>query len=174
MDEVLEELQCRGLLVRLQWPAPAAALRYFSPTGRLAQGLRATGVTLPQTGQARQSGRELVLAWRSPTETLCLATTPEALQGLRQSAAGAADGSFVELTGALAIVELAGERIADLLCRLGGTASQPLSGESRRSRMADVPVLALSVREGEVCLVIERTFAEHLLGWIRATVRDFS
>lgn len=174
MDEVREELQCAGLLVRLRWPVPAATLRYFSVAGALARDLAVAGVKLPQAGQACHSARGVLLAWRGPTETLCIAATAEALAGLRQSAAAAADGSFVDLTGALAIVELTGERIADLLCRLGGTASQPLLGESRRSRMADVPVLAVCVKEGEVCLAIERTFAEHLLGWIRATVSDFS
>jgi hypothetical protein len=39
--------------------------------------------------------------------------------------------------------------------------------------MADVPVLALCRQEGEVWLLVERGFGEHLLGWVRATVLDF-
>jgi len=62
---------------------------------------------------------------------------------------------MVELTGGLQIVRLTGVRTADLLCRLGGTASVPAEGEARRSRLADVPVLALSVRTGETLLDFE-------------------
>jgi hypothetical protein len=80
---------------------------------------------------------------------------------------------MVELMGGLRIVRLTGPRIADLLCRLGGTASVPAPGESRRSRMADVPVLALSVRAGETLLLLDRAYLPHLLAWIRETMLDF-
>jgi hypothetical protein len=39
--------------------------------------------------------------------------------------------------------------------------------------MADVPVLALSVRTGETLLVVDRAYAGHLVGWIRETLLDF-
>ena len=80
---------------------------------------------------------------------------------------------MVELTGGLRIVRLTGSRIADLLCRLGGTASVPVAGEARRSRMADVPVLAISLRAGETLLVVDRAYLPHLLEWIRETLLDF-
>jgi hypothetical protein len=174
MAEAHDSLGCRGLRVQLKWPVPVAALRYFSPAGDFAGRLRATGLALPATGQARQEpGRGLILGWRSPTETVCLAPAAQPLTDLARILAGAADGCLVDLTGAFALVQLADERIADLVCRLGGSASLPLPGEARRSRMADVPVLALGVQEGEVSLLVERGFGEHLLGWIRATVLDF-
>jgi hypothetical protein len=50
----------------------------------------------------------------------------------------------------------------------------PQPGDARRSRMADVPVLALSVEAWEVQLVLDRTYAEHLLGWIRETLLDLA
>ena len=80
---------------------------------------------------------------------------------------------MVELTGGLRIVRLTGLRIADLLSRLGGTASVPAPGEARRSRLADVPVLAISLRAGETLLVIDRVYLPHLLAWIRETLLDF-
>jgi len=80
---------------------------------------------------------------------------------------------MVELTGGLRIVRLTGLGIAELLCRLGGTASVPAPGEARRSRMADVPVLAISLRAGETLLVVDRVYLPHLLGWIRETLLDF-
>jgi len=66
-----------------------------------------------------------------------------------------------------------GDRLAELLSRFGGTASVPRPGEARRSRLADVPVLALSVRPGEALLLVDRAYAEHLMGWIRETLLDF-
>jgi len=51
------------------------------------------------------------------------------------------------------------------------TASAP--GEARRSRLADVPVLALAVRAGETLLVVDRGYAAHLMAWIRETLLDF-
>lgn len=173
MAEADEQLGCRGLRVQLRWPVPVAALRYFLPAGNFASRLLATGLALPETGQALER-RGLIFAWRSPTETVCLAPAVQSLTDLGPSLGGAVDGCLVDLTGALALVQLSGERIADLVCRLGGSASLPLPGEARRSRMADVPVLALCVREGEVALLVERAFGEHLLGWMRATVQDFS
>jgi hypothetical protein len=34
-------------------------------------------------------------------------------------------------------------------------------------------VLALCVEEGQILLVVERVYSEHLLGWIRDTAADF-
>jgi len=87
--------------------------------------------------------------------------------------ADAADGCLIDLSGGVRIVRLTGLRIADLLCRLGGTASVPRAGEARRSRLADVPVLALSVRAGETLLAVDRAYLPHLLAWIRETLLDF-
>jgi hypothetical protein len=174
MAEAQQQLECRGLRVQLRWPVPVGALRYFSPAGDFAGRLRAAGLALPETGQAREErGRGLILAWRSPTETVCLATSEQVLTELGQPLAAAADGCLVDLTGAFAVLHLAGERIAELCDRLGGSAWLPQPGEARRCRMADLPVLALCVQQGEVSLLIERGFAEHLLGWIRESLLDF-
>jgi len=91
---------------------------------------------------------------------------------LAEALAACADGCLVELTGGLRIVRLTGLRIADLLCRLGGTASVPAAGEARRSRMADLAVLALCVRDGETLLLVDRAHLPHLLAWIRETLLD--
>jgi len=79
----------------------------------------------------------------------------------------------VDLTGGVRIVRLTGVRIAELLCRLGGAASVPAAGEARRSRLADVPVLALAVRGGETFLLVDRAYLPHLLAWVRETLLDF-
>lgn len=167
-------LECAGLVVRLEQSAPAAALRYFSHTGAFSAAAHAAGFTLPDTGQARDAGRDLCFAWRSPTETLCLSRTEQRLLELQDALAGAAEGCVVELTGGLSVVHVEGEKIEALLCRLGGSACLPACGEARRGRMADVPVLALCLQPGVVQLVLDRAYGEHLLAWIRMTLRDFA
>jgi hypothetical protein len=149
-----------------------ATLRYFTREGEVADTVRAvTGMPLPGLLEAREEA-QLILAWRSPTETLCVTRSTTRLAELGASLAASADGCLVELTGGLRIVRLTGLRIADLLCRLGGTASVPAAGEARRSRLADVPVLALSVRTGETLLVVDRAWLPHLLAWIRETLLE--
>jgi heterotetrameric sarcosine oxidase gamma subunit len=152
-----------------------ATLRYFGREGGFARAVRAaTGSALPEALAACEAcAGTMTLAWRSPTETLCV-TSPERIEELATRLANEHDGQLVDLSGGLKVVRLRGERIADLLCRLGGTASVPGVGEARRSRLADVPVLAFSVRAGETRLVVDRSYLPHLLGWSRETLRDFA
>ena len=150
-----------------------ATLRYFTRDGLVADVVRgATGMPLPAALEAREEA-QLILAWRSPTETLCVTRSATRLAELGERLAACAEGCMVDLTGGLRIVRLTGLGIAELLCRLGGTASVPAPGEARRSRMADVPVLAISLRAGETLLVVDRVYLPHLLGWIRETLLDF-
>jgi hypothetical protein len=151
-----------------------ATLRYFSRESEVADAVRTeTGMPLPAVLEAREAA-QLILAWRSPTETLCITRSTTRLSQLGASLAACTGGYLVELTGGLRIVRLTGLRIADLLCRLGGTASVPAPGEARRSRVADMPVLAISVRAGETLLVVDRVDLPHLLAWIRETLLDFA
>jgi hypothetical protein len=149
-----------------------ATLRYFTREGPFADAVHsATGMPLPAVLEAREEA-QLILAWRSPTETLCVTRSTTRLAELGARLAACAEGCMVELTGGLRVVRLTGPGIADLLCRLGGTASVPAPGEARRSRIADVPVLAISVRAGETLLVVDRVYLPHLLAWIRETLLD--
>jgi heterotetrameric sarcosine oxidase gamma subunit len=165
----------QGLAVRLEEGMQAATLRYFEPGGAFAAAVReATGAGLPQPLAAVQSpDGELTLAWRSPTETLVLTPSAPRLAQLEARLASVPDGCLVNLSGGLKVLRVTGERPAELLCRLGGTASVPRPGEAPRSRLADVPVVALSVRPGETLLLVDRAYAEHLMGWIRETLLDF-
>ena len=165
-----------GLSVRVNEALQVATLRYFASDGEFAEAVHeVTGLALPQTQQAlTASDGQLILAWRSPTETLCLAGDPARLVQIVARLAGLTDGCLVCLSGGLQVLRVTGERIADLLCRLGGTGSIPRPGEARRSRMADVPVLAVSLTAGETLLVVDRAYTEHLMGWIRETLVDFA
>jgi sarcosine oxidase gamma subunit len=174
MSEAATVLSAPGITAQFAGTPVAASLRYFTASGEFAAALaRDAGTPLPAPGAAVGSAG-LVLAWRTPTETLCLARDAARLGELRAALAPAGDGCLVELTGGLSLVSLAGARIGDLLCRIGSSDSLPRPGEARRSRMADVPVLALCLTPGEVELLVERAFAPHLLGWIRETLLDFA
>ncbi len=169
-----EPLACAGLAVRVEEGAPVATLRYFAREGAFGSAVReAIAPGLPQTVKALTGGG-FILAWRSPSETLCVAESEAGLSQLAARLAGAADGCLVDLTGALGLVRLTGERVRDLLCRLGGGASVPAPGEARGSRLAEVPVLALCVEEGETLLLIDRIYLPHVLDWMRETVLDFA
>jgi heterotetrameric sarcosine oxidase gamma subunit len=179
MDEwpqLHEDMSCSGLTVAVDASLRVATLRYFAHEGAFAEAVHeATGLALPQTLQAVEGPEaQLVLAWRSPTETLVIGAGGAGLSQLAARLARFADGCFVDLSGGLKVVRVSGERGSDLLCRLGGTASVPRPGEARRSRLADVAVLALSVRELETLLVVDRAHLPHVLAWIRETLLDFA
>jgi hypothetical protein len=177
MDEAQrgERIVSAHLVACVEEAMAVATLRYFDRAGPFAAALQAaTGATLPGPLAAVElPGAQLILAWRSPTETLCIARNPARLAELIDRLAGAAEGCAVDLTGGIRIVRLTGARIADLLSRLGGATSVPATGEARRSRLADVAVLALAVRSEETLLAVERGHLAHLLAWIRETLLDF-
>lgn len=172
----VEPMEGAGLVVRVEEATCAASLRYFDAGGAFATSVREfTGAALPgPLAAARSPDGELTLAWRSPTETLLLTQSAQRLAELEARLAGSADGCLVNLTGGLKILRVTGERPEYLLCRLGGAASVPGEGQARRSRLADVAVLALCTEPGEVRLVVDRVYAEHLVGWIRETLLDLS
>lgn len=160
----------RGLLI--------GSLRYFDAQDVMAANLGAlVGGSLPGPGAAIRhpigSAGEIILAWRSPTESFVI-TGAEAVfaQISQRAAADRSAGYLVDQTGGFWIWELGGPRARDLLLRLGSAASIPAVGEARTSRIAELPVLAASVRPGTFLLVVERVLSEHLLAWIAETVAD--
>jgi hypothetical protein len=170
-----ERIVSADLVACVEETIAAATLRYFDREGEFARAVQeATGATLPKPLAVHEAvDSQLILAWRSPTETLCLARSRARVSELTARLSGAGEGCVVDLTGGVRIVRLTGVRIADLLCRLGSAASVPAVGEARRGRLADVPVLALAVRDGETFLVVDRAYLPHLLAWVRETLLDF-
>jgi len=165
-----------GLGVRVDETLSVATLRYFARDGRFASTVRElTGIELPPAQRATMaSDGELLLAWRSPTESWCVTESATWLAELERRLAAAADGCLLNLSGGVTVIRLSGARARDLLCRLGGSASMPAQGEARRSRLADVPVLAVGGVQAQVLLMVERVYAPHLLGWIRETLADLA
>jgi sarcosine oxidase gamma subunit len=122
---------------------------------------------------ASTAGSELVLAWRGPTETLLLTADAGCLAAVDRFAAARSDGCLVDLTGGILTLVATGARAPDLLTRLGSTDAVPALGEARTSRLAELSVMSLCTRPGEILLLVERVYARHLFGWIRETIADF-
>jgi sarcosine oxidase gamma subunit len=153
------------------------SLRYFEAAGPLGANLRSpVGGSLPGPLAAVRygsAGAELILAWRSPTETVIMTADGAAFTAVASRAAeDRSAGYLVDQTGGVRVWQLAGTRARDVLERIGSAGSIPAPGEARAGRLAELPVLSLSVREGEYLLLVERVYGEHLLGWITATTAD--
>ena len=86
---------------------------------------------------------------------------------------GVPDGCMVDQTGGICVLRVQGVRAGDLLLRLGATTAVPDLGEARSGRLAELHVLTACVQAGEYLLLVERVYADHLIGWIRATAADF-
>jgi sarcosine oxidase gamma subunit len=161
----------RGLLI--------ASLRYFDHAGGFAAAAReAVGRALPeplrafQIGSATQ-GSYVILAWRSPTETLLLSNDRAAFEELERVLAAAPDGCLVNQTGGIDVLRARGEKAGNLLLRLGAATAIASLGEARSGRLAELQVLTVCVQPGEFLMLVERVYANHLIGWIRATAADF-
>ena len=80
---------------------------------------------------------------------------------------------MVVQTGGMRVLRVTGPKARDLLLRLGSVTAIPALGEARSARLAELQVLTACVQAGEYLLLVDRVYANHLLGWVRATVADF-
>src|SRR5882724_382801 len=173
------EIEIDGLSVTADRDIQVASLRYFHQAGRFAAAVReAVGRALPeplhafQIGSAAQ-GSYVILAWRSPTETLLLSSDRAAFDELERQLAATTDGCMVNQTGGICVLRAQGEKVGSLLLRLGAATAMPGLGEARSGRLAELQVLTACVQAGEFLLLVERVHANHLIEWIRATLADF-
>lgn len=173
-----------GLTLHWDHDLATASLRYFDPAGSFAAQVgEMLGGSLPAPLRAHRCvlaaegehavASELVLAWRSPTETLLLTADPSCVATVGAFAETRSDGCLVDQTGGILSLVLSGARAPDLLSRLGSTDSIPALGEARTSRLAELSVMSLCTRPAEILLLVERVYVRHLVGWIRETVADF-
>jgi heterotetrameric sarcosine oxidase gamma subunit len=168
-----------GLSVSAERTVQIASLRYFHHSGRFAAAVgEAVGRALPeplctfQIGSAAQ-GSYVILAWRSPTETVLLSNDPAAFEELERQLAAAPDGCMVNQSGGICVLRVHGEKAGDLLMRLGAATAIPNLGEARSGRLAELQVLTACVSPKEYLLLVERVYANHLLEWIAATAADW-
>lgn len=178
LQNPMSGLELSGLSVQLLRELKVGSLRYFDAAGPFAAAVgERLGGPLPEPLRALRhpvgdAQPEIILAWRSPTETLLMTADAAAFAAVEDAAQNSVAGCMVDQTGGLWPWRMAGARSRDLLLRLGSSASIPAVGEARISRVAELPVMAVCVREGEMLLVVERVYSDHLLGWMVETARD--
>jgi hypothetical protein len=167
-----------GLSVSTDRDVQIASLRYFHRSGKFGAAVReAAGRELPeplralQIGSATQ-GSYVILAWRSPTETLLLSNDRAAFDEFGRELAAAPDGCMVNQTGGICVLRVQREKAGDLLLRLGAATAIPNLGEARSGRLAELQVLTACVLPKEYLLLVERVYVNHLLEWIGATAAD--
>lgn len=158
----------------------AASLRYFDPeSGFAAAVLETIGQPIPQPlhAVAFNSGNfhaQVILAWRSPTETLLLCSDCALLAEFERRLVRATDGCMVDQTGGLCIFLAQGRRTRELLERMGATTAIPDLGKAHAARVAELHVLTVCVQPEEYLMIVERVYADHLREWIRSTAADFN
>jgi hypothetical protein len=172
-----EPMHAAEVSVRPQRFPRIGVLRYFDPAGAFVADIAAACGIMPKPLRAaicavEPPGSEIILACRSPTETLVLCTSVEAFLSLERKTAGRIDGCLVDLTGGIGACIVAGKRAPDLLARLGATTAIPALGDARVGRLAELTVTTLSVRPGEIMLLVDRVFGDHLTAWMRETLAD--
>jgi hypothetical protein len=166
--------------VRVDRRMRVAALRHMGAQGAFAQQCKTTfGVALPDALCAVEvpgapAGHECILAWRQPTQTLALVSDGQAFANLLAELPPTDDGCCVDQSGGLWVLRLSGARVPDLLLRIGNAACVVSPGQAHVSRMAELTVLSLCIKPGETLLLLDRSYVEHLLGWMRATAADLS
>ena len=182
MDESIgpyTDVKIDGLLVRVDRSWQMASLRSFPPHRPFAEEMLAwSGSALPSPLQAvapqwPAALSTFILAWRSPSEVWALSMDAPSFRTLIERVGEISHGCCVDQTGGFWVFKATGARVADMLARVGAVASVPASGEAHVTRIAEVPVMTLCVNPGEILMIVERVYAEHLLGWIRATAADF-
>jgi len=171
-----------GLSIESVSPLWIAVIRFFDPSGEFMSGLAdRVGGAMPGPLQAlRYAGNsggampdsQILLASRSPNETLLMCNQAWVLAALENFAAGRSDGCVVNQTGAYRVWEIAGDSAPDFLARLG-SAALPALGEARMSRVAELTVMTLSVEAGSTLVLVDRLYSEHLAGWMAETLTDF-
>jgi hypothetical protein len=179
-NQDLAPIQIAGLRVILEPRLQVASLRYFDRQGVFA-GLvhNITGIRLPDNLCALRSAEDrtceaIILAWRSPTETLMISAAPTLIETLQGAASTLPDGCIVDQRGGALVFRASGEAVADLIARLGGHGACPAIGESLRTRLADVAVLAVKVQPEETLLIVERSHGPHLMTAIRVSAADLA
>jgi hypothetical protein len=167
-----------GIGVSLDSQLRVASLRYFDFAGEFADAVTSViGTRLPETRCATivshgANAGAVIMAWRRPTETLLLCEDLSPLQQLRSIVDDTSYGCVIDQTGGEWPLRVTGEGAEQLFSRIAGEGAVPLLGESRRSRLAEVPVLALQVQAGEYIFVVDRVYGEHLMAWIRVVAAD--
>lgn len=120
---------------------------------------------VPLSTATRSDGTLVV--WRNPQEWLVLGE-PSAVATMLQPITPGQSAHWVgvDLSEALAVIELTGTDIAGWLCRLTDAQSLPVRiGQATGARLADTAVTLVMPEASRYWVVVERPWVCHLLGW---------
>lgn len=155
----------------------AASLRYFERDGafpRLVQ--RVTGLAVPDELRTAHSAPATagvtILAWRSPSETTLITSDDDLPDSLQAAAAAIHDGCIVDLRSGTLVFRARGQQVATVVARTAGHGAMPAIGDSRRARLAEVPVLLVKVQDDETLILVERIYAPHVMSVLRVSAAD--
>jgi hypothetical protein len=177
IHNLLSPVKAPGVWISCDQNLNVASLRYFDRDAFSRSVQERLGMPLPGVCSALCAPNlsdldTTVLAWRSPTEAVLLCNGPAVILQLQVHLDSGNDGCVVDQTGGLLALRSKGTGVAELFARIGGPGTLPDLGQAKRSRLAEVPVLAIQVHSGEILLVVERVYAEHLMNWLRVSTAD--
>jgi hypothetical protein len=145
-----------------------ASLRYYNPRGTFAAALSSLRMRVPEPLRCavvrHAAGAVDVLAWRSPTETVWICDSTSRFEEIKSELKGAAVGCLVDQTSGRRLLQLRGSESQKLLAHLGSGFADIAVGASKIGRLADIAVLVCKPFEEQTLLVVDRLYAEHLLG----------
>jgi hypothetical protein len=183
MDErgdLLKPIEVPSLHVSVVHGAHVVSLRHFDSEGQFARAVEGIiGAPLPGLLATELATRSpprywAILAWQTPTEALLLCDDELPIEKLSAEVSALTDGCVIDQTGGMKVLRMSGEGVQSMVARISGQATYPQIGQARRGRFADVPVLALQAHPGEILLVVERLYMEHLMESIRVSAGDLS
>jgi hypothetical protein len=172
-------IDAAGVSVRPDRSLRIGSLRHFDSAGAFVEGLAGLmGGALPKPLEvvrrwSAAGGSEILLGWRSPTETLMISGCAAIFAAVERYAVDRSDGCFVDQSSGVRAWMVSGDRCRELLTRLGAPTAIPAPGGCVTGRLAELTVTSLSLRSGETLLLVERVYSAHLMAWIRATLADF-
>lgn len=174
--DYLEPIEVPGFRLAPEPRLHAASLRYFEREGVFARLVQdAAGLKLPNERAAahRADGAHLtIFAWRSPSETTLISSDAEWLDSLQSTAAAVDDGCIVDLRGGTWVFRARGNAVANIVARTAGHGAMPAIGESRRTRLAEVPVQMVKVQADGCLMIVDRIYAPHVLALLRQSAAD--
>lgn len=133
------------------------------------------GLRLPPTGHAVVTSDALVLSVRPERWLLVTSPAPAGATADNWRVLGVGAAAAVDQSAGLAVLQLAGSNVREVLargCRLDLAADSFASGRAAATSMAQVATILVAVTSGVLILTPAST-ARHLHEWLSTTARPF-
>lgn len=174
-----EFMETAGVTVRVDRGLHVAAIRYVDPSAIKDVVTAVLGVEIPAPLRAvwpppagGAGVGECLVLWRNPHESWLISSDAAPSSAIAAALREATMACIVDQTGGIRPIRIRGRRRGDLLIRLASVASIPATNQALAGRWADVTAVAVGSSDDETILLVERVYADHILGWIRETLAD--